>query len=160
MGRELSGFAGTRAAGSCREGPAARDAIILRAGEGGIKQEAGVASGIGDGGSRAGFHEPHVIDNIFMRAFVATVDHSGLRRLVPEEAALLDLPDLAARSGYARRTTVVWALLDPGDAEAIRAEVGAGRHRDACGLLLNTAVELLPLAAANPEFARSRSAED
>src|SRR5438045_1949866 len=87
MGRELSGFAGTRAAGGFRKGPDERDETILRAGEGRIKREAGVASGIGDAESRAGFHEPDVIDNIVMRAFVATVDHSGLRHLVPEEAA-------------------------------------------------------------------------
>src|SRR3954454_23470296 len=125
-----------------------------------IKREAGVASGIGDAESQAGFHEPDVIDNIVMRAFVATVDHSGLRRLVPEEAAFLDLPDLDARSGFARLTTVVWALLDPGDAEAIQVEVSAGRHHDACGLLLNWAVELLSLAASKSEFAGSGSAED
>src|SRR4051812_15559620 len=53
---------------------------------------------------------------------------------------------------------VVWVLLDPGDAEAIRAEVASGRHWDACGLLLNRALELLSLAEANPEFADSRPA--
>ena len=87
-------------------------------------------------------------------------DHSGLRRLVPEEAIPADVLGRYAWGPFPRPTTVVWALLDPGDAETIRTELGAGRHRDACGLLLNRAVELLPLAAAAPEFAGSRSAED
>src|SRR5436189_264428 len=43
--------------------------------------------------------------------------------------------------------TVVWILLDDRDAEALRMEVDAGRHRRACGLLLNWAVELITLGA-------------
>jgi hypothetical protein len=72
-----------------------------------------------------------------MRAFVAVADHSGLRRLVPKDAVLADLLGRYARGWFPRPTAVVWALLEPGDAEAIRAEVGTGRHRAACGLLLN-----------------------
>ncbi len=47
--------------------------------------------------------------------------------------------------------TVAWTLLDVGDAESIRSEVAAGHHNAACGLLLNRAIELLPIAAAMPE---------
>ena len=90
-----------------------------------------------------------------MQAFVAVADHCGLRRLVSEDAVPADVLGRYARSQFPRPTTVVWALLHPGNAEAIRAEVGAGRHHDACGLLLNWAVELLSLAAASPESAHT-----
>jgi hypothetical protein len=95
-----------------------------------------------------------------MRAFVAVADQSGLRHLVPEDAVPPDVLRGYARGRFPRPTTVAWALLEPGDAEAIQAEVGAGRHGDASGLLLNWALELLSLAAANPEFAGDGSAED
>jgi hypothetical protein len=95
-----------------------------------------------------------------MRAFVDVADHSGLCRLVPEDVVLADVLRGYARGRFPRPTTVAWALLEPGDAEAIRTEVGAGRHGDASGLLLNRAVELLSLAAANPGFAGDGSAED
>ena len=44
--------------------------------------------------------------------------------------------------------TLVWALLTDDDAEDLRADVDAGRHAEACGLLLNRAVELISLGAA------------
>jgi hypothetical protein len=47
-------------------------------------------------------------------------------------------------------TTVAWVLLEDGDAEAIRAEIAAGRTGAARGLLLNRAVELISLGAAIP----------
>ena len=59
----------------------------------------------------------------------------------------------AVRTGWTHSTTVVWALLADEDAEAIRADLGAGRHRDAYNLLLNRAVELLPLSSGSPELA-------
>jgi hypothetical protein len=95
-----------------------------------------------------------------MQAFVAVADHSGLRRLVSEDAVPADVLGRYARGQFPRPTTVVWALLDPGDAEAIQAEVGAGRHHDACSLLLIWAVELLSLAAVSPEFAGIHSTND
>ena len=55
-----------------------------------------------------------------------------------------------ARRWFAGPTTVVWALLEEDDAEAVRTEVSAGHHGDACGLLLNRAVELLSLGAIAP----------
>jgi hypothetical protein len=82
-----------------------------------------------------------------MRAFVCEVDHHGLRRLLPEH--LLSAEELAglARAPCRRSSAVVWALLEETDAEVVRTEVGAGHHDDACDLLLNRAVEILPLAA-------------
>jgi hypothetical protein len=49
--------------------------------------------------------------------------------------------------------TPVWALLDDEDAEAIRVDLIAGHHRDACNLLLNRAVELLSLLSILPNLA-------
>jgi hypothetical protein len=85
-----------------------------------------------------------------MKAFVGEVDHSGLRRFVPEDAIPRDELGRLARGPMSRPTTVVWALLDDQDAAAVRTEVTAGRHHRACGLLLNAAVELLPITAAIP----------
>jgi hypothetical protein len=48
--------------------------------------------------------------------------------------------------------TAVWALLADEDAEAIRAALGAGRAGEACHLLLNRAVELLPLRCGAPDL--------
>jgi hypothetical protein len=95
-----------------------------------------------------------------MQALFAVADHSGLRRIVPADAVPADVLGRYARGWFPRPTTVVWALLDPVDAEAIRTEVGAGRHRDACGLLLNRAIELLSLAAVIQESVGSSSVKD
>lgn len=83
-----------------------------------------------------------------MRAFVCEIDHRGLHGFLPEH--LLPAEELArlARAPRRRASAVVWALLGEADADDVRAEVGAGRHRDACGLLLDRAVEILPIAAA------------
>lgn len=83
-----------------------------------------------------------------MRAFVCEVDQQGLRRLLPAE----ELGRLARRPRL-RPPVVVWALLEDRDAEELRAEVGAGRHRGAFGVLMDRAVELLPIDAAVPEVA-------
>jgi hypothetical protein len=48
----------------------------------------------------------------------------------------------------ARPSTLIWTRLDDQDAEAVRAEIDAGRHRAAGGLRLDRAVELISLAAA------------
>ena len=50
-------------------------------------------------------------------------------------------------------STTVWALLEESDAEALRTEIGAGHSRDAYDLLLNRAVEILPIAVAVPDAA-------
>ena len=86
-----------------------------------------------------------------MRAFICEVDETGLRRLLPEDVLAGDGARWYTRDRFARPTTVAWTLLDVGDAESIRSEVAAGHHNAACGLLLNRAIELLPIAAAMPE---------
>ena len=88
-----------------------------------------------------------------MRAYAGTVDHSGLRWFLPEEVLPRDLLRHAVRAGWTHSTTAVWALLADEDAEAIRADLSAGRPGEACNLLLNRAVELLPLSSGSPELA-------
>jgi hypothetical protein len=88
-----------------------------------------------------------------MRAFIGSVDRFGLRRLIPEDAIPRDSLQQYVQGWYGRSTTAVWALLDDEDAEAIRADLSTGLHRDACAMLLNWAVELLPLASAAPDLA-------
>jgi hypothetical protein len=90
-----------------------------------------------------------------MRAFVCEVDHHGLRRLLPEDLLPAEELRRLARDSSRRPAAVVRALLDETDAEDLRAEVAAGRYGDACGTLLNRAVELLPLASVMPAPARS-----
>jgi hypothetical protein len=88
-----------------------------------------------------------------MRAYAGTVDHSGLRWFLPEEVLPRELLQHAVRAGWTHSTTAVWALLADEDAEAIRADLRAGRPGEACTLLLNRAVELLPLSSGAPELA-------
>jgi hypothetical protein len=83
-----------------------------------------------------------------MRAFVCEVDHAGLRRLLPDEDVPGDVRPHCERVRLACPTTLIWALLANDDAEDLRADLDAGRHAEACGLLLNRAVELLSLGAA------------
>jgi hypothetical protein len=87
-----------------------------------------------------------------MRAYAGTVDHRGLRWFLPEEVIPRDLLRHAVRAGLMGATTAVWALVADEDAEAIRADLSAGRHRDACNLLLNRAVELLSLLSVLPDL--------
>jgi hypothetical protein len=83
-----------------------------------------------------------------MRAFVCELDHHGLRRLLPEDLLPAEELRRLARNPAPRPAAVVWVLLEDRDAEDLRAEIAAGRHREAGNLLLNRAVELLSLAAA------------
>ena len=86
-----------------------------------------------------------------MRAFVCEFDGHGLRRLVPEDLVPGDeLVQYARARSRRSATTAAWALLAEGDAEDLRAVGHAGRHREACGLFLNRAVELLSLGAVLP----------
>jgi hypothetical protein len=89
-----------------------------------------------------------------MRAFVAEIDPSGIRWLVPEDLIPQGELGRLARGRSSRPTTVVWVLLDDLDVGPVRTEVIAGRYRNACGLVLNYAVEIIPLTAALPEPAR------
>jgi hypothetical protein len=87
-----------------------------------------------------------------MRAYAGTVDQRGLRWFLPEEVIPRDLLRHAVVDGLTWSTTAIWALVADEDAEAIRAELSAGRHRDACNLLLNRAVELLSLISVLPDL--------
>jgi hypothetical protein len=90
-----------------------------------------------------------------MKAIVAEVDHGGLRRLLPAEMDPEDVLDRYAKAGSARPTALVWALLpNQEDVDAVRADIAAGRHGDACGLLLNRAVELVALGSVVPGTTR------
>jgi hypothetical protein len=86
-----------------------------------------------------------------MRAYVGAVDRRGLRWFLPEDVIPRDLLPRSVRSRSTRSPTAVWVLIDDEDAEAIRADLGAGNSGHACDLLLNRAVELLPLASVTPD---------
>ena len=73
--------------------------------------------------------------------------------MLPEEVIPRELLQHAVRAGWTHSATAVWALLADEDAEAIRADLSAGRPGEACNLLLNRAVELLPLSSGAPELA-------
>ena len=87
-----------------------------------------------------------------MRAYAAAVDQMGLRWFLPEEVIPRELLRHSVGSGLSRSTTAVWALVADEDAEAIRADLNAGRHHDACNVLLNRAVELLSLPSVLPDL--------
>ena len=89
-----------------------------------------------------------------MKAYVGTVDQLGLRWFFPEDVIPRDLLPHFARGWLTRSTTAVWVLVNDEDAEAIRANLSAGDPGGACDLLLNRAIELLPLASVTPDLAR------
>ena len=89
-----------------------------------------------------------------MKAYVGAVDHQGLRWFVPEDVIPRDLLPHLVRGWLTRSITAVWVLVNDEDAEAIRADLSTGNSGPACGLLLNRAVELLPLVSVTPELAR------
>ena len=92
-----------------------------------------------------------------MKAYVGQINSAGLQRFLPEAAFLGDHLREFVRAGCSRSTTVVWAVIPQDGADTVRRELAAGHHQAACGLLLNQAAELLPIAAAAPELARSVS---
>jgi hypothetical protein len=85
-----------------------------------------------------------------MRAFVCEIDHHGLRRLLPEDLLPVEELRRLARASSDRPPAFVWVLVEEPDVEDLRSRVGARRHGDAIGLLLNRAVEILLLGAAVP----------
>jgi hypothetical protein len=89
-----------------------------------------------------------------MRAYVGAVDRQGLRWFFPEDAIPRDLLPHLVRGWSTRATTAVWVLVNDEDAEAIRADLGAGHSGPACDLLLNRAIELLPLVSVIAELGR------
>jgi hypothetical protein len=83
-----------------------------------------------------------VIENAFMRAYVAQLNaDSELREFVPEDALPNEVLSDLLREWSLPAMTTVWAVLGDEDAEAVREELAAGRKRDACGVLLDRAVE-------------------
>jgi hypothetical protein len=91
-----------------------------------------------------------------MRAFVCEIDDRGVSQLLPEH--FLPADELARLAHLSPQPTsaIVWALLEDPDADAMRTEIGAGRGRDAYDLLLNCAVEILPIALAVPDATSNR----
>jgi len=89
-----------------------------------------------------------------MKAYVGTVDQLGLRCFFPEDVIPRGLLSQLARGWSTRSTAAVWILGNDEDAEAIRADLSAGNPGHACNLLLNRAVELLPLVSVTPDLAR------
>ena len=92
----------------------------------------------------------------FSTASVLWHSHEGLCRMRRSfRSASLPLggrtPERSAagtRHGWSSpRTTVVWAVVASTDAEAVHRDLEAGFTPAACDLLLNRAVELLPLAS-------------
>jgi hypothetical protein len=91
-----------------------------------------------------------------MRAFVCEIDDRGVNQFLPEHFLPADELARLAHLSPQPSSSIVWALLEEPDAEAMRTEVGAGRGRDAYDLLLNCAVEILPIALAVPDAASNR----
>jgi hypothetical protein len=89
-----------------------------------------------------------------MKAYVGSVDQAGLRWFLPEDV-MKDLLQHDVRRWLTESTTAVWALLHDEAAEAIRADLISGHHRDACNLLLNRAVKLLSLLSVVPDLSGS-----
>jgi hypothetical protein len=88
-----------------------------------------------------------------MRAYVGSIDPYGLRRFLPEDALPRDILRQIVGEWSSQVTTVVWAVVSEDDAEAIRRELAADRREIACDLLVNRAVEILPLACVEPDLA-------
>lgn len=86
-----------------------------------------------------------------MRAFVALVADSQLRRFLPEDALPEDLIPQLTREWPSAPTAAIRAVLRDEDAEAVREELAAGRRRDACGVLLDRAVEVHLIAVGDED---------
>ena len=89
-----------------------------------------------------------------MKAYVGVVDQLGLRWFFPEDVIPRDFLSHLVRSWLTRSTTAIWILVKDEDAEAVRADLSAGNSGTACNLLLNRAIELLPLTSVTPDLAR------
>src|SRR5947209_18558692 len=87
-----------------------------------------------------------------MRAYVAQVAQSELRRFVPEDLIPEDLLPQLIREWSSPATIVLWVVLHDEDAEAVREELAAGRHCDAYGVLLDRGVDVQPIVSDVSEF--------
>jgi hypothetical protein len=88
-----------------------------------------------------------------MKAFLGHADHSGLRDFVAEDAVPATLVESLVRGWVAKPAAVFRAIIDEDSADAIRRELARARADAACGLLLNRAVELVPLRAGDDPLA-------
>jgi hypothetical protein len=87
-----------------------------------------------------------------MRAYLAQVTRSELRRFVPEDLIPEDLLHRLTREWSSPATIVLGAVLDEEDVEAVREELTAGRPSEACAVLLERAVEVHPTVSDVSEF--------
>src|SRR4051812_16445662 len=97
-----------------------------------------------------------MIEDGFMKAYVAQVADSELRQFMPEDALPNDVLSDLLREWSLPEMAAVWAVLDDEDAEVVRGELAAGRQREACGILLDRAVEVRPILPDRPGFSPSR----
>src|SRR5262249_28472828 len=63
----------------------------------------------------------------------------------PEDLIPVDLLRRLTREWSSPTTIVLEAVLDGEDAEAVREQLAAGRHHEACGLLLDRGIEVHPI---------------
>jgi hypothetical protein len=82
-----------------------------------------------------------------MRAYIAQVDQCELRQILAEDALPEETVGQLLQEWSLPPTMSLWAVLPEEAAEAVREELAAGRPRDACGLLLDRAVEVRPIVA-------------
>lgn len=74
-----------------------------------------------------------------MRAYVGIVDDTGLRAFLPDEDSLRSLMTV----GY--RSACIWAAVEDKGVREIEAELRGGHRSGALSLLLNQAIELVPI---------------
>jgi|ThiBio_1000_plan_1041568.scaffolds.fasta_scaffold02433_7 hypothetical protein len=73
-----------------------------------------------------------------MKAYLGIVDETGLRALLPDESSNRPLM-LEARSAC------IWAAVEDEGVREIEAELRSGHRSGALSLLLNQAIELVPI---------------
>jgi hypothetical protein len=89
-----------------------------------------------------------------MKAYVGQVGHDGLRRFVAEDILPADVLQELIRGWTSTTATVVQAVVDQDAIEEIWRELMSSRPDAACGVLLNRAIELVPLRPAALDLSR------
>ncbi len=79
-----------------------------------------------------------------MKAYVGIVDDTGLRAFLPDEESLRCMVTTGPSSAW------VWVAVEDDGVREIEAELRSGHRYEALSLLLNQAVEMVPLATAVP----------
>ena len=74
-----------------------------------------------------------------MKAYLGIVDDTGLRALLPDESSIRPLMMVGTRSAC------VWAAIEDDGVREIEAELRSGHPSGALSLLLNRAIELVPI---------------